>query len=71
MSDGGGDIIIKGGSCELYFDDAVFQKDQNDPTLHAHQQNYKITRIMISGDDTYARGFPEGFTGEIHIFCEP
>ena len=71
MSDGGGDIIIKGGSCEIFFDDAVYDRDQNDPTRRVHQQNYKITRIVITGDDEYGKSFSAGFTGEIRIYTEP
>jgi hypothetical protein len=72
MSDGGGDIIIKGGSCEIHFDDALFRKDPNDPSRRAHKHDtYRITRIVISGDADYDTGFPKGFKGEIRITCEP
>ena len=38
MGDGGGDIIIKGGSVDLNFDDNLYQKDSNDPKHAAQAQ---------------------------------
>lgn len=46
MSDGGGDIIIKGGSVNVQFDDSLYRKDPNDPKKHDNA-NRKITRIVI------------------------
>ena len=47
MSEGGGDIIIKGSSVTLDFDDALYPKRQNgDPKEHKNP-NRKITKIII------------------------
>ena len=46
MSDGGGDIIIKGGSVDLDFDDSIFRKDPGDPKKHENA-NRTITKITI------------------------
>lgn len=59
MSDGSGEIIIKGGSCEIYFDHDVFQRDENDPRKRKHE-TLKIKQIIISGDSQ----FPDHDTGE-------
>jgi hypothetical protein len=65
----GGDIIIKGGSCELHFDDGVFKKDGSDPRGRKHRHdNLKIRRIVITGEG-FDKAFPDGFTGEIRITC--
>ncbi len=53
MSDGSGEIIIKGGSCEIYFDHDVFQSVENDPKRHKHS-TLKIKQIIISGDNEFA-----------------
>ncbi|MGH9872072.1 MAG: hypothetical protein ACRD9S_06350 [Pyrinomonadaceae bacterium] len=46
MGDGGGEIIIKGGSVEVTFDGSVYIKDQLDPSKHK-AANRKITRIQV------------------------
>jgi hypothetical protein len=45
MADGG-DIIIKGGSVELFFDEGIYTKDPADPKRHENA-NRTITRIRI------------------------
>ncbi|HEV7680595.1 MAG TPA: hypothetical protein VGO68_00615 [Pyrinomonadaceae bacterium] len=67
----GGDIIIKGSSCEIQFNDLHFQKDENEALLAKHHNDLRITRIVITGDATFTQDFTEGFTGEIIISYEP
>ena len=68
----GGEIIIKGGSCEIGFNDRHFQKDDSQAGLAKHTRNdLKITRIVINGDAKFAEDFTKGFTGEIIISYEP
>ena len=56
MSDGGGDIIIKGGSCEIHFDDGVFKKDENDPKKRRHKHDgRKITRVRVADESGTSR----------------
>jgi hypothetical protein len=60
MGEGSGDIIIKGGSVAVNFDDTLYRKDPADPQRHENA-NRKITKITIvdanknsiydSGDD--------------------
>jgi hypothetical protein len=56
----GGDIIIKGGSVDLEYDESIYQKDPADPRSHKNS-NRKITRVVITGDISYDSGdHPEG-----------
>ena len=60
MSDGGGDIIIKGGSIDLQYDETIYTRDQKDPKSHKNA-NRKIIRVVITGDISYDSGErPEG-----------
>jgi hypothetical protein len=67
----GGDIIIKGGSCEIHFDDSVFQKDPANPRKRRHRDdNWTIKRIVITGNQEFdSKDIPGGFKGEITITC--
>jgi hypothetical protein len=66
----GGVIIIKGGSCELHFDDSVFKHDPTGQGKRKHKHDtLKIKRISIAGE--FEKDFPNGFTGEIRITCKP
>ena len=66
----GGVIIIKGGSCEIHFDDGVFKQDPTGGMKRKHKHDsLKIKRIAISGQ--FEKDFPDGFTGEIRITCKP
>ena len=49
MGDGGGDIIIKGGSVDLQFDDTLYKKNPGDPKKHENATR-KITRIVVLDD---------------------
>ena len=49
MGDGGGDIIIKGGSVHLNFDGSLYQKDSNDPNNRKHDHR-KITRVRVEDE---------------------
>jgi hypothetical protein len=61
----GGDIIIKGGSVDLIYDENVYPRDPENPNNHTNSIR-KITRIVITGDLTYDSGeFPEGLKCEI------
>ena len=42
----GEDIIIKGGSIELEFDDAVYPNNPSEPKKHKNP-NRKISRIVV------------------------
>jgi hypothetical protein len=50
MSDGTGEIIVKGGSVDLQFDAAIFPRDPNDLAKHGNP-NRKITSIVIVDDE--------------------
>lgn len=66
----GGVIIIKGGSCELHFDDGVFKHDPTGQKKRKHKHDtLKIKRIAIAGE--FEKDFPDGFKGEIRITCKP
>ena len=63
----GGDIIIKGGSCDLIFDDSIYPKDPSDPRKHKNKNNQTVTRVVITGDITFDSGdHPSGLTCEIN-----
>jgi len=71
MSDGSGEIIIKGGSCQLFFDHDVFQGDVNDAKKHSHA-TLNIKQIIISGDEQFeydSGEHPTKFTGTITVIC--
>jgi hypothetical protein len=46
----GGDIIIKGGSVEVDFDNIIYQPDPVDPTRHLNA-NRKISRVLVEDED--------------------
>jgi hypothetical protein len=50
MSDGSGEIIIKGASVHLEFNGAIFLKDPNDPRRHDNP-NRKITKIVVADEN--------------------
>jgi len=72
MSDGSGEIIIKGGSCQILFDHDVFESDQSDPKMHSHA-TLNIKQIIISGDEQFedydSGEHPTKFTGTIKVIC--
>jgi hypothetical protein len=72
-SNGSGDIIIKGGSCELYFNHDVFTPDADDERKRKHA-TLNIKQIVISGDSEFANydtgEHPTKFTGTIRIICK-
>ena len=73
MSDGSGEIIIKGGSCELHFEEGLFDKDPNDPKRHKHKKDQvNIRRIVITGNQNFdSSDIPGGFKGEVKITFKP
>ena len=67
----GGDIIIKGGSCDLIFDDDMYPKDPADPKKHPNKKNQKVTRVQITGDISLDTGeVPSGIKCVITAFCK-
>jgi len=50
MSDGSGEIIIKGASVHLEFNGAIFIKDPSDPKKH-DSPSRKITQIVVADQD--------------------
>ncbi|HKB65722.1 MAG TPA: hypothetical protein VKC61_07670 [Pyrinomonadaceae bacterium] len=58
MSDGSGEIIIKGGSVKLDFDESVYKKNPSDPKKHENA-NRRITEIVIV-DENGAEQFNSG-----------
>jgi hypothetical protein len=66
----GADIIIKGGSVELEFDDAVYPKEPSNPKKHKNQSK-KVTRVVITGDIAFDSGDrPNGISCEIRASCK-
>ena len=66
----GGDIIIKGSSVDLNYDESVYPKDSIDHQKHKNQ-NKKITRVLITGDISFDSGeHPSGLVCEITTFCK-
>jgi hypothetical protein len=46
MSDDPGNIIIKGGSVDLDYDDTIYVKESGNPKIHKNE-NRNITRILV------------------------
>jgi hypothetical protein len=66
----GADIIIKGGSVELEFDEAVYPKEPGEPKKHKNH-NKKVTRVVITGDIAFDSGDqPNGISCEITASCK-
>ena len=66
----GGEIIIKGGSVELEFDETVYPKDPADPKIRKNGRN-KITRVVITGDISFdSEDHPQGLKCEIKAICK-
>lgn len=72
MSDSG-EIIIKGGSCEIYFDHDLYPVVAGDPRKRKHD-SLKIKQVIISGDDQFADydtgEHEDRFRGTIRIICK-
>ena len=68
----GGVIIIKGGSCEIRFNDSVFKHDPSDERKRKHKHDdLHIKQIVITGNREFdSKDIPEGFEGEIRIICK-
>ena len=49
MGDGGGDIIIKGGSVDVNYDQTLYPKDPADPRKHENA-NRSIIKITIADE---------------------
>jgi hypothetical protein len=50
MSEGSGEIIVKGGSVHLTFDSTLYQKDPNDPNTHKNDIR-KVTRVQVEDEN--------------------
>ena len=62
----GGDIIIKGGSVELDFNDDYYPKDKL-----RRNETQQIIRIQITGDVQYdSNDHPEGLRCDITVTCK-
>jgi hypothetical protein len=70
MANGTNDIIIKGGSAEIIFNDEVYKPDSEAPHTYANAQR-KIVRVVITGDIEYDSGGekPDGLKCKIVISC--
>lgn len=79
-ADSSGEIVIKGGSCEIHFDDSLFKKDSSDPKKLKHKHDkLMIKQIVIDGNTTLypvvidgktmldSGEIAGGFKGEIRI----
>lgn len=65
----GNDIIIKGGSAEVHFDDAIYQQDPMNPNRYENADK-KIVRVVITGDISFDSGDKsEGLQCEITCIC--
>jgi hypothetical protein len=64
----GDDIIIKGGSVDLIYDESRYPSDPKDPSSHKNE-NRKITRVVITGGIVFDSGdHPEGLICEVKAF---
>ncbi len=64
--DGGGDIVIRGGSCELIYNDGKYPRDPANPNKHKNIENQKVVRVIITGEISFDTGdHPDGMTCEI------
>ena len=69
MSNGSGDIIIKGGSAEVIFDSDVYRQDPLNPQKHVNAER-QIVRVVITGDISFDSGDKgTGLECEISVFC--
>jgi len=71
MADGG-DIIIRGGSVDLDYDDTVYPKVPGDPKKH-RAGGKKIRQITVTdnGNTLYDSGVhPEGLEFTISVFTQ-
>lgn len=66
----GADIIIKGSSVDIDYDEAVYPRDPNNHKKHKNQ-NKKITQVVITGDINFDSGaHPNGLLCDITILCK-
>jgi len=70
MTNGTSDIIIKGGSAEVTFNDDIYVPDPANPHTYSNAQK-KIVRVIITGDITFDSGGekPGGLHCEITCIC--
>jgi hypothetical protein len=66
----GADIIIKGSSVDIEYDEGVYPQDSNDHKKHKNGSK-KITRVLITGDISFDSGdHPSGLVCDITAFCK-
>jgi hypothetical protein len=71
MGDGGGDIIIKGGSCDLIYSEDMYPAEKGDPSRHKNKNNQKVTQVIITGDIEWdSQAHPSGLTCEIKVIVK-
>ena len=63
----GGDIIIKGGSCEMEFNASHFPREEDAGLAKHTRDDLKITRIVVTGDVPFDETYEKGFAGKIII----
>jgi len=70
MSNGTQDIIIKGGSTEVIFNDDIYTPDPLKPHTYINAEK-KIVRVVITGDIEYDSGGEKesGLRCEITCIC--
>ena len=70
MSNGTGDIIIKGGSAEVHFDDQVYVQDPQNPQRYSNAEK-RVVRVVITGDLSFDSGDDkgDGWNCEITVHC--
>jgi hypothetical protein len=71
MADGG-DIIIRGGSVDLDYDDNVYTKDIGHPKKHTAKDK-KIRQITVTNNGTIlfdSGDHPEGLSFTISVFTK-
>jgi len=65
----GSDIIIKGGSAEVHFDDGIYAADPMNPNRYQNAEK-KIVRVVITGDISFDSGEKNsGLQCEIVVSC--
>ncbi|HBB90074.1 MAG TPA: hypothetical protein DC047_20930 [Blastocatellia bacterium] len=66
----GADIIIKGSSVDIDYDELVYPRDSSNHKKHKNQIK-KITRVLITGDINFDSGdHAQGLRCDITISCK-
>lgn len=66
----GSDIIIKGGSVELHYDESLYQKEGAGPRKHPGKKIIRITVVDEYGKTQYdSEEKDDGYKWEIRAHC--